>query len=89
MLKNYLGISMLVLKQEDMLATKLAALLTRKRFAARDVFDTWFFLKNNWPINGKILAEKAGMSLSEGLMPHHFLVSLILRQAQDKLASVS
>lgn len=63
LLKNYLGISMLVMSQEDMVACKIAALLTRKKFANRDVFDTWFFLKNNWGINDKLLEKKSGMKL--------------------------
>jgi len=66
-LKNYLGISMLVMKKEDMTAGKLSAFLTRKRFAARDVFDLWFFLKNNWGINKKVVQEKTGMSLTDAL----------------------
>ena len=65
-IKNYLGISMLVMSQADMTAGKLAALLTRKHFASRDVFDTWFFLKNNWPINESLFTKKTGLSLTEG-----------------------
>jgi hypothetical protein len=65
-IKNYLGISMLVMSQEDMAAGKLAALLTRKHFATRDVFDTWFFLKNNWPINESLFTKNTGLSLHEG-----------------------
>lgn len=66
-LKNYLGISMLVMNKEGMAAGKLSALLTRKRFAARDLFDLWFFLKNNWQINKEVVKEKTGMSLAEAL----------------------
>lgn len=66
-IKNYLGISMLVMDTADMAAGKLSALLTRKHLATRDVFDTWFFLKNNWPINENYFAEKTGMSLVDGL----------------------
>jgi predicted nucleotidyltransferase component of viral defense system len=65
-IKNYLGISMLVMSQADMAAGKLAALLTRKHFATRDVFDAWFFLKNNWPINDSLFTKKTGLSLLEG-----------------------
>ncbi len=64
-IKNYLGISMLVMTEADMAAGKLAALLTRKKFATRDVFDTWFFLKNNWPINEDVFIDKTGLSLFE------------------------
>ena len=36
---NYLGISMLVMKREDMFAHKLIALCQRKNLANRDLFD--------------------------------------------------
>lgn len=65
--KNYLGIPMLVLKQEDMNAGKLSALLTRRRFAMRDVYDIWFFLKNKWPINKAIIKEKTGLPLDKAI----------------------
>src|SRR3989344_5458381 len=44
--KNYLGISMFVMQEDDMVAGKLLALLTRREFATRDMFDLWFFLTN-------------------------------------------
>lgn len=65
--KHYLGITMLVMSQADMSACKLAALLTRKRFAIRDVFDLWFFLKSQWPINSSLLEQKAELSLKKAL----------------------
>ena len=61
--KNYLGIPMLVMKKDDMAASKLAALVERKKFAARDMFDLWFFLVNNWPIDEELLQEITGFSL--------------------------
>ncbi|MFH1971521.1 MAG: nucleotidyl transferase AbiEii/AbiGii toxin family protein [Patescibacteria group bacterium] len=66
-LKSYLGISMLVIKKEDAVAGKLAALITRKKFAMRDVFDTWYFLKNDWPINEVVLKEKTSLSVKQSL----------------------
>lgn len=72
--KNYLGISMLVMKEGDMVAGKLAALLTRKRFASRDMFDLWFFLKENWQINEEFLKEKSGLSLKEALEKAQLMV---------------
>jgi predicted nucleotidyltransferase component of viral defense system len=50
-LKNYLGISMLIMVREDMFAHKLVAVLERAKTANRDVYDIWYFLKNRWPIN--------------------------------------
>jgi predicted nucleotidyltransferase component of viral defense system len=65
--KNYLGIPMLVMKQADMTAGKLSAMITRKKPAMRDVFDSWFFLKHHWPVNEKVFEQKTGMSLEKGL----------------------
>jgi predicted nucleotidyltransferase component of viral defense system len=61
-LKNYLGISMLIMTKEDMFAHKLVAALERKRTANRDVYDIWHFLKNHWPINKEIVEKRTGMS---------------------------
>lgn len=66
-LKNYLGIPMLVMKKEDLFANKLAALLERKEIANRDLFDLWFFSKNNWEVNKTIVEERSGLPLKEYL----------------------
>lgn len=66
-LKTYLGVPMLVMRQEDMTAGKLSALLTRKKFAMRDVFDLWFFLKNKWGINEAVVMEKTGLPVKKAL----------------------
>lgn len=66
-MKSYLGIPVLVMKKEDMIAGKLSALLTRKRFAARDLFDLWFFLKQGWEINEKKVKENTNLSLPQAL----------------------
>lgn len=58
---------MLLMIREDMFANKLVAMLERKKIANRDIFDVWFFLKNNWPINQKIVEKRAGMSLKSYL----------------------
>ena len=57
-LKNYLGISMLVMAKEDMFAHKLVAVLERTKAAHRDVYDIWYFLKNRWPVNKKIVEKR-------------------------------
>ena len=64
-LKNYLGIPMLVMVKEDMVAHKLVALTDRKKPANRDIFDIWFFLKNNFDINEEIIKKRAECSLKE------------------------
>lgn len=67
-IRNFLGMSMLVMKEDDMIAGKLAALLLRKKFAARDVFDLWFFLKSNWQINGELVETQTGLTVHHALM---------------------
>lgn len=65
--KGYLGVTALVMKPEDVIAGKLSALLTRRKFATRDVFDVWFFLKNRWSINETVLTGNTGLSLRKAL----------------------
>lgn len=62
-IKNYLGISIQTMVIEDMFAHKLAALLDRKNVANRDIFDIWFFLKNNFEVNEKIIKTRTGLKL--------------------------
>lgn len=66
-IKNYLGISMLVMRKEDLFAHKLVTLLERKKLANRDIFDVWFFLKNNWEINKEIVEKRTGMEIKKYL----------------------
>lgn len=60
--KNLLGISMLVMVQEDMFAHKLMAMLERIGKTSRDIFDVYYFAKNNWPINKEIIESRSGLS---------------------------
>lgn len=64
-LKTYLGISMKVMVREDMLAHKLVAMSERLGKTNRDIFDVWFFLHNNWPINGEIVKARTGKDLND------------------------
>jgi len=66
-IKNYLGISMLVMKKEDIFAHKLVALLERKELANRDLFDFWFFLKNNWGIREDLVEKRTKMKFKSYL----------------------
>ena len=53
--KNLLGIDMKVMTAPDMFAHKLCALIDRKTIAPRDVFDSWFFMNRQTPVNKSIL----------------------------------
>lgn len=76
-LKTYLGISMLVMIKADMFAHKLMAMIERIGKTNRDIFDVWFFLKNNWPINKEIVEKRAGMPFQK-----------LLQKCIDSLGSV-
>lgn len=65
--KSYLGISMKVMVQEDMAAHKLMAMSERLDKTNRDMFDVWFLLKNDWPINKEMVEKRAGISFKKFL----------------------
>ena len=66
-LKTLLGISMLVMVQEDMFAHKLMAMHERIGKTSRDVYDVWFFLENRWSINKEIVEQRSGKTFKEVL----------------------
>lgn len=66
-IKSYLGISMKAMVPEDMFAHKLVAMAERIGKTSRDIYDVWFFLKNRWPINPKIIETRTQMPLKRFL----------------------
>jgi predicted nucleotidyltransferase component of viral defense system len=60
--RSFNGISMLVMIKEDMFAHKLVAMHERLGETNRDIFDVWFFSKNNWEINKEIVEARTKMS---------------------------
>lgn len=66
-MKTYLGISMLVMVQEDMFAHKLMAMIERVGKTSRDIFDVQYFAKNNWTLNKRIVESRSGLSFKEAL----------------------
>ena len=65
--ESYLGVPIKIMVPEDMAAHKMVAMIERIGKTNRDIFDTWFFLKNNWPINEKIIKMRTGLSLKQFL----------------------
>lgn len=66
-LKKYLGISMLVAKKTYLFTCKLIALTSRRNIAMRDIYDIYFFAKNNWEIDTEVLQTRTGKKLKEHL----------------------
>lgn len=66
-IKNLLGINVKVMVQEDMFAHKLCALLDRNAVANRDIFDCWFFMQRQTPINKNIVESRMKTSLDQNI----------------------
>jgi predicted nucleotidyltransferase component of viral defense system len=64
-IKNLLGINVKVMVPQDMFAHKLCALLDRNEIANRDIFDCWFFMQRQTPVNMDIVESRMGMSFPE------------------------
>ncbi|MFA5995220.1 MAG: nucleotidyl transferase AbiEii/AbiGii toxin family protein [Patescibacteria group bacterium] len=67
-IKTVLGISMLVMTEDDMFANKLMAMYERIGRTSRDIYDVYFFSKNNWPINKELINARSGMPLKKLLV---------------------
>lgn len=83
-LKNYLGISMLVMTQEDIFAHKLVAMHERMGTANRDIYDAHYFLKNHWPINKSIVEARTELAFSD-FIKH--LVDTLSKLSQKNILS--
>lgn len=66
-IKKYLGISMLVAKQEYLFTSKLIALTSRRETAMRDIYDIYFFAKNNWSIDIELLQTRTEKKINKYL----------------------
>lgn len=66
-IKNILGINVKVMVLEDMFAHKLCALLDRNSIANRDIFDCWFFMEKQTPLNKNIIEFRMKMPLADYL----------------------
>ncbi len=67
-LRTLLGISMAVMVKEDMFANKLMAMYERIGKTSRDIYDVYFFAKNNWPLNRKLVEKRAKMPFKKVLV---------------------
>jgi len=82
-LKNFMGVSFLVMKKAAMVANKLIALAERKKLANRDVFDAHWFLSNvrDWDIDENIIKRKTGKDLLEYF---EYLIGFVEKNVSEK-----
>jgi predicted nucleotidyltransferase component of viral defense system len=66
-IRNLLGINVRVMVPSDMFAHKLCALLDRNTIINRDIFDSWFFMKNQMPVNKHIVEFRMKMTFQDYL----------------------
>jgi predicted nucleotidyltransferase component of viral defense system len=64
-IKNLLGINMKVMVPSDMFAHKLCALLDRSSIVNRDIFDCWFFMQKQTPVNARIVETRMRMPCAD------------------------
>lgn len=66
-MKEYLGISMLAGKRDYLFTSKLVALTDRSTTAMRDIYDVWYFAKNNWDISAEVIKMRTKKTIPEHL----------------------
>ena len=60
---DFLGISVRTLDMATMFAHKLCAITDRRQLVNRDLYDTWWLLKQIAPIREEIILERTGKNL--------------------------
>ena len=63
--REYMGIPMLVMNKEAMVACKLLALIGRNKFASRDVFDINYFLRQDFEIDKALVVTRGKKKFKE------------------------
>lgn len=66
-IRNLLGINVKVMVLSDMFSHKLCALLDRGQLTNRDIFDCWFFMNKQTPVNPAIIEKRMKKNLAEYL----------------------
>jgi predicted nucleotidyltransferase component of viral defense system len=64
---NLLGINVKVMALTNMFSHKLCALLDRNSVTNRDIFDCWFLMSTQTPVNKEIIEKRMGKPLSDYL----------------------
>lgn len=62
-IKDFLGFNIRVMAVSDMFAHKLCALIDRSTMINRDIFDVWFFMNRQTPLNKNLVEERMNIPL--------------------------
>ena len=65
---NFFWIDINIQTKDTIFANKLVALTDRKRLANRDIYDVFFFFKNNFDINEDVIFERTWKLLKDYLL---------------------
>lgn len=60
----FLGVPLAIANETTALTNKLVALTDRKTAVARDLYDSWYFLKAGFPVNDALVMERTGKGLA-------------------------
>ena len=63
--RNILGINLLIMKKEDMVAHKMVAMYERMGEAMRDIFDVHYFLSNDFEFNKIIISNRTNLEFKD------------------------
>jgi predicted nucleotidyltransferase component of viral defense system len=77
----FMGQRMKIVDEATFLTNKLVALTNRKRIVSRDLFDTYYFLNLNFPINEDLIKERVRKNKKEYL---EYLIDFIQRNYTPK-----
>ncbi|MCD4683305.1 MAG: nucleotidyl transferase AbiEii/AbiGii toxin family protein [Bacteroidales bacterium] len=88
-IKSLFGINVKVMTAPDMFAHKLCALLDRGAKTNRDIFDIWFFMEKQTPINKNIVETRIKIGLSEHISNCiNYLESIRNKHLLDRLGEL-
>ncbi|MFH1800871.1 MAG: nucleotidyl transferase AbiEii/AbiGii toxin family protein [Candidatus Omnitrophota bacterium] len=59
----FLGVPLVIADERTVLTNKLVALTDRKTAVARDLYDSWYFLKAGFPVSEALVMERTGKDL--------------------------
>ena len=60
----FLGVPLAIADERTVLTNKLVALTDRKTAVARDLYDSWYFLKAEFPVSEALVMERTGKGLA-------------------------